>query len=124
MESRIDKGKGSVSTVLITNGSLRNGDFFVSGNTWGKIRAMINDKGQKIDIAGPATPVEILGMNSSAFAGAEFLVTKDENEAKELSEYKKNNFAQIFAPTSRKKTKQKNLQDIEITVDHFGNLLP
>jgi translation initiation factor IF-2 len=68
LESRIDKGKGPVSTVLITNGSLKKGNFFVSGNTWGKIRAMINDEGQKIDLAEPSTPVEILGMNGSAFS--------------------------------------------------------
>ena len=94
IESKIDKGKGPVSTVLISNGKLRRGDHFICGDTWGKIRAMINYEGKNIDEALPSMPVEILGMNSSAFAGAEFLVTKDENEAKELSEYKKNNFAQ------------------------------
>ena len=55
----------------------------------GKIRAMINYEGKNVDEALPSMPVEILGMNSSAFAGAEFLVTKDENEAKEMTEYKK-----------------------------------
>ena len=94
IESKIDKGKGPVSTVLISNGKLRRGDHFICGDTWGKIRAMINYEGKNIDEALPSMPVEILGMNSSAFAGAEFLVTKDENEAKEMSEYKKNNFAQ------------------------------
>ena len=94
IESKIDKGKGPVSTVLISNGKLKRGDHFICGDTWGKIRAMINYEGKNIDEALPSMPVEILGMNSSAFAGAEFLVTKDENEAKELSEYKKNNFAQ------------------------------
>ena len=94
IESKIDKGKGPVSTVLISNGKLRRGDYFICGDTWGKIRAMINYEGKNIDEALPSMPVEILGMNNSAFAGAEFLVTKDENEAKEMSEYKKNNFAQ------------------------------
>ena len=98
LESRIDKGKGSVSTVLITNGSLRNGDFFVSGNTWGKIRAMINDKGQKIDMAGPATPVEILGMNSSAFAGDDFIVVDSEDKAKEIHDYRIENSESKQAP--------------------------
>ena len=76
LESRIDKGKGPVSTVLVTNGSLKKGDFFVSGNTWGKIRAMINDEGKNIDLALPSTPVEILGMNNSAFAGDDFIVVE------------------------------------------------
>ena len=94
IESKIDKGKGPVSTVLISNGKLKRGDYFICGDTWGKIRAMINYEGKNIDEALPSMPVEILGMNSSAFAGAEFLVTKDEDEAKEMAEYKKNNFAQ------------------------------
>ena len=88
LESRIDKGKGPVSTVLITNGSLKNGNFFVSGNTWGKIRALINDEGQKIDLAEPSTPVEILGMNGSAFAGDDFVVVETEEKAKEIHDYR------------------------------------
>ena len=94
IESKIDKGKGPVSTILINNGKLKRGDYFICGDTWGKIRAMINYEGKMVDEALPSMPVEILGMNSSAFAGAEFMVTKDESEAKELSEFKKNNLDQ------------------------------
>ena len=90
IESKIDKGKGPVSTILISNGNLKKGDYFICGDTWGKIRAMINYEGKNIDEAFPSMPVEILGMNSSAFAGTEFLVTNSEEEAKEMSEYKKN----------------------------------
>ena len=93
IESKIDKGKGPVSTVLISNGKLKRGDFFICGDTWGKIRAMINYEGKIVDEALPSMPVEILGMNDSAFAGAEFIVTKNEDEAKEMSEFKKNNSA-------------------------------
>jgi len=88
LESRIDKGKGPVSTVLVIDGSLKKGDFFVSGNTWGKIRAMINDEGQNIDSATPSTPVEILGMNNSAFAGDDFMVVSSEDKAKEINDYR------------------------------------
>jgi len=88
IESRIDKGKGPVSTVLVTNGRLEKGDFFVSGNTWGKIRAMINDKGQNVDFALPSTPVEILGMNKSALAGDDFVVVNSEEKAKEINDYR------------------------------------
>ena len=88
LESRIDKGKGPVSTVLVTNGSLKKGDFFVSGNTWGKIRAMLNDGGQNVDLAIPSTPVEILGINSSAFAGDDFVVVESEEKAKEINDYR------------------------------------
>ncbi len=93
IESKIDKGKGPVSTILISNGKLKKGDYFICGDTWGKIRAMINYEGKNVDEALPSMPVEILGMNSSVFAGAEFLVTDTEEEAKEISEYKKNNSA-------------------------------
>ncbi len=94
IESKIDKGKGPVSTILISNGKLERGDYFICGDTWGKVRAMINHEGKMVNEALPSMPVEILGMNSSAFAGAEFIVTKDESEAKELSEFRKNNSAQ------------------------------
>ncbi len=99
IESKIDKGKGPVSTILINNGKLKRGDYFICGETWGKIRAMINYEGKTVDEALPSMPVEILGMNSSAFAGAEFMVTKDESEAKALTDFRKNNSAQskIFA---------------------------
>ena len=88
LESRIDKGKGPVSTVLVTNGSLKKGDFFVSGNTWGKIRAMTNDEGHDVDLAEPSSPVEILGMNNSAFAGDDFIVVVSEEKAKEINDYR------------------------------------
>ena len=88
LESRIDKGMGPVSTILVTNGRLEKGDFFVSGNTWGKIRAMINDEAQNVDFALPSTPVEILGMNKSALAGDDFVVVDSEEKAKEVNDYR------------------------------------
>ena len=88
LESRIDKGKGPVSTVLVTNGKLKKGDFFVSGNVWGKIRAMINDEGKNVDFALPSTPVEILGMNKSALAGDDFVVVDSEEKANEINDYR------------------------------------
>ena len=88
LESRIDKGKGPVSTVLVTNGRLKKGDFFVSGNTRGKIRAMIDDDDKNVDLAAPSTPVEILGMNKSALAGDDFIVVDSEVKAKEINDYR------------------------------------
>ena len=88
LESRIDKGKGPVSTVLVTNGRLKKGDFFVSGNTWGKIRAMIDDEDKNVDLAVPSTPVEILGMNKFALAGDDFIVVDSEVKAKEINDYR------------------------------------
>ena len=111
IESKIDKGKGPVSTILINNGKLKRGDFFICGDTWGKIRAMINYEGKIVNEALPSMPVEILGMNNSAYAGAEFVVTEDEDEAKELSEFRKNNSAQNKILAKDKTTLFENTND-------------
>jgi len=89
LEAKIDKGKGPVSTILITGGKLKKGNYFVCGNTWGKIRAMIDFNGKIIDEASPSCPVEILGMNESAKAGDEFLVVDNEEEAKQINSFRK-----------------------------------
>ena len=111
IESKIDKGKGPVSTILISNGKLKRGDYFICGDTWGKIRAMINHEGKMVNEALPSMPVEILGMNSSALAGAEFIVTKDESEAKELTEFRKDNSAQNKILAKDKATLFENSND-------------
>ncbi len=86
LESKIDVGRGPVATIIVTTGTLKKGDFFVSGLKWGKVRAIINDKGKYIDKASPSTPVEILGINGAAKAGDDFIVLDSEKEAKTLSE--------------------------------------
>ncbi len=86
LESKIDIGRGPVATIIVTTGALKKGDFFVSGLRWGKVRAIINDKGQNIDQALPSTPVEILGINGAAKSGDDFIVLDNEKEAKNLSE--------------------------------------
>ena len=82
LESKIDKGKGPVSTVLVMEGELKRGNYFVCGKTWGKVRAMLNFEGKNVEQAYSSTPVEILGMNDPAQAGDEFLVVESEEEAK------------------------------------------
>jgi translation initiation factor IF-2 len=86
LESKIDVGRGPVANIIITTGTLKKGDFFVSGLKWGKVRAIINDKGQNINEALPSTPVEVLGINGAAKAGDDFIVLNTEKEAKTLSE--------------------------------------
>jgi translation initiation factor IF-2 len=86
LESKIDIGRGPVATVIITSGTLKKGDYFVSGVKWGKARALINDLGKNINEALPASPVEILGINGAAKAGDDFLVLDNEKEAKSLAE--------------------------------------
>ncbi len=126
IESKIDKGKGPVSTVLINNGKLSRGDYFICGDTWGKVRAMINYEGKTVSEAYPSSPVEILGMNNSAYAGAEFVVTKNEEEAKEMAEFKKDNSAKsnIFAKdktTLFENSKNKDELNIIIKSDVQGS---
>ena len=120
IESKIDKGKGPVSTILITNGVLKKSDFFVCGNTWGKIRAMINYDGKMINEAAPSMPVEILGMNDSAFAGAEFIVTENESEAKKIAEFRKNKSINKNNTLIKDKTtlfdKQENKKELNIII--------
>ncbi len=86
LESKIDVGRGPVANIIVTTGTLKKGDFFVSGLKWGKVRAIINDKGQNINEAFPSTPVEILGINGASKAGDDFIVLETEREAKTLSE--------------------------------------
>ena len=119
IESKIDKGKGPVSTILISNGRLKRGDYFLCGDTWGKVRAMINYEGKTVTEALPASPVEILGMNGSAYAGAEFVVTEDEDQAKEMAEFKKNNSAKNTMLVKDKTTlfdDQKNKDELNIII--------
>ena len=84
LESKIETGRGSVVNIIITAGTLKKGDYFVSGLKWGKVRAIVNDQGNSIDIAEPATPVEVLGINGPAKSGDDFIVLKNEKEAKSL----------------------------------------
>ena len=86
LESKIDVGRGPVATIIVTTGTLKKGDFFVSGLRWGKVRAIIDDKGKNINKAPPSAPVEILGINGAAKSGDDFIVVDNEKEAKTLSE--------------------------------------
>src|SRR5210317_36321 len=86
LESKIDIGRGAVATVVVTTGTLKKGDFFVSGLRWGKVRALINDKGENVNEAPPSMPVEILGINGAAKSGDDFIVLDSEKEAKTLSQ--------------------------------------
>ncbi len=86
LESKIDIGRGPVANIVISAGTLKTGDYFVSGLKWGKVRAIINDKGKNIDVAEPATPIEIIGINGAAKSGDDFIVLPNEKEAKSLCE--------------------------------------
>jgi translation initiation factor IF-2 len=89
VEAKLDKGRGAVASLLIGNGTLHSGDSIVVGSTYGRIRAMFDDKGKKIKQAGPSIPVEILGLSDVPSAGDRFIVVKDEKTARQMAESRK-----------------------------------
>ncbi len=88
IEAKLDVGRGPVATVLVQKGTLRRGDIFVVGEQWGKVRALIDDQGNRIEEAGPSVPVEVLGLNGSPEAGDVLNVVPDEARAREIAEYR------------------------------------
>ena len=111
LEAKIDKGKGPVATILVTNGQLKKGNFFVCGNTFGKIRAMIDFNGKNIDTASPSSPLEILGMNEAARAGDEFLVVENEDESKKINAFRKTGAKENNILIAKDKTKLFDTKD-------------
>ncbi len=90
LEANLDVGRGPVATVIVENGTIRVGDFIVAGSAWGKVRALIDDKGKQMKAAGPSTPVRVLGFNEPPSAGDEFRVTKDQATARTIGELRAN----------------------------------
>ncbi|MCT4554876.1 MAG: translation initiation factor IF-2 [Pelagimonas sp.] len=90
IEAQLDVGRGPVATVLVQTGTLKQGDIFVVGEQYGKVRALINDKGERVKEAGPSVPVEVLGLNGTPEAGDVLNVTETEAQAREIAEYRAN----------------------------------
>lgn len=88
VEAKLDRGRGSVATVLVAKGTLHPGEIIVAGDQWGKVRALVNDKGEHVKEAGPAVPVEVLGFNGPPQAGDRFAIVENEAKAREYAEYR------------------------------------
>ena len=102
LEAKLDRGRGPVATVLVQNGTLRATDNFVVGNVFGKVRAMYDDRGKQLDVAGPSTPVEIIGLESLPQAGDQFVVVADRDKARNISEYREQRARELtLAQSSR-----------------------
>ncbi len=101
IESKLEKGRGSVATVLVQKGTLKVSDIFISGCEWGKVKALIDDKGNSLTEATPSVPVEVLGFDSNPLSGDDFIVVESENIARKISEYRSNK-AQIQKNTVNK----------------------
>lgn len=111
IEAKLDQGRGAVATILVSNGTLKQGDAFVVGLEGGRVRAMLNDRGEKVKEAGPATPVEILGLTGVPNAGDPFHVMESEKEAKDIVEKRQELNRQQQAQTI-KKVKLENLNQV------------
>jgi len=88
IEAKIERGRGPVATVLIKRGTLKVGDIFVAGSEWGRVRALLDDRGKGISKAGPAAPVEVLGLNGVPLAGDDFTVAADESQARDIADFR------------------------------------
>ncbi|WP_300262039.1 translation initiation factor IF-2 [Clostridium sp.] len=102
VEAKLDKGRGSVATLLVQNGTLHMGDSIIVGSTYGRIRAMFDDSGKKIKSAGPSIPVEVLGLSEVPAAGDRFTVVKDEKTARNMAEARKEKIRQESFATSHR----------------------
>ena len=108
IESSLDKGRGYVSTVLVSNGTLHQGDIVIAGTAWGRVKAMFNERNQRVEKAGPAEPVIILGLNGAPQAGDSFHIMDTEQEAKEIA----NKRLQLQREQSLRTTKTLSLEEI------------
>ena len=88
IEARVDKGRGTVATILVQQGTLKQGDLILAGQSYGRVRAMMNERGQQVTEAGPSTPVEILGLDTPPSAGDDFVVLTDERKAREVAQFR------------------------------------
>lgn len=120
IESSLDKGRGYLATVLVQNGTMRVGDVMLSGCYTGRVKAMFNERGQKVDEAGPSTPVSVLGLNGAPTAGETFNVMADEREAKEIA----NKREQLIRIQGIKTQKHMTLEEIgrRIAIGNFKEL--
>ena len=120
IESSLDKGRGYLATILVQNGTLRVGDVMLSGCYTGKVKAMFNERGQKVDEAGPSTPVSVLGLNGAPTAGETFVVMADEKEAKDIA----NKREQLIRIQGIKTQKHMTLEEIgrRIAIGNFKEL--
>ena len=120
IESSLDKGRGYLATVLVQNGTMRVGDVMLSGCYTGRVKAMFNERGQKVDEAGPSTPVSVLGLNGAPTAGETFNVMADEKEAKEIA----NKREQLIRIQGIKTQKHMTLEEIgrRIAIGNFKEL--
>ncbi|MDD2324877.1 MAG: translation initiation factor IF-2 [Alphaproteobacteria bacterium] len=113
VEAKMEKGRGSVATVLIQRGTLRVGDIFVAGAEWGRVRALVNDLGKNVPEATPAMPVEVVGLNGTPVAGDELCVVPSESRAREISEFRIRRRRALASATTQRSTLEQMMENIK-----------
>jgi len=113
IEAKLERGRGAVATVLVRRGTLRVGAIFVAGSEWGKVRALIDDRGQTIQMATPAMPVEVIGLNAAPSAGDELMVVEDEAKAREITEFRMRRKRTVAAAASQRGSLEQMMEGIK-----------
>jgi len=113
IEAKLERGRGPVGTVLVQRGSLHIGDIIVAGTAWGRVRALIDDRGEPVDSAGPSVPVEILGFDSAPEAGDPFAVVENEARARELTDYRLRKRRQTLGSAGTSRTLEQMMQQLK-----------
>jgi translation initiation factor IF-2 len=112
LEAKLERGRGAVATVLIQRGSLHVGDIFVAGSEWGRVRALLDDRGQNILEGGPSTPVEVLGLNGTPLAGDDFVVAENESRARDIADFRQRRRRDASAATGARGTLEQMFSQI------------
>jgi translation initiation factor IF-2 len=120
VEAKLDKGRGAVATVLVQRGTLRVGDIFVAGSEWGRVRALVNDLGEPVKEAGPATPVEVLGTQAVPQAGDDFLVVESETKAREVAAFRARRKKELAAAAAGRGTLEQMIAAQGSDVKHLA----
>jgi translation initiation factor IF-2 len=112
IEAKMERGRGSIATVLVQRGTLKVGDIFVAGAEWGRVRALVDDHGKKVKTAGPSAPVEVLGLNGTPSAGDDFSVVDNEQRAREVTEFRQRRARDVRTSVSARGTVEQMLSAI------------
>jgi translation initiation factor IF-2 len=121
LEAKLERGRGAVATVLIQRGTLRVGDIFVAGSEWGRVRALVDDRGENQHEAGPSTPIEVLGLNGTPLAGDDFVVAENESRARDIADFRQRRRRNAIAVSGARGTLEQMFSQIAAGV---ANELP
>ena len=113
IEARLERGRGPVATVLVQRGTLRVGDIFVAGSEWGRVRALIDERGEPVEEAGPSVPIEILGLNGTPMAGDDLVVVESDTRAREIADFRRYKKRELDIATSSRGTIEQMLSRIQ-----------